>query len=171
MSKLIIYFGIFVQLNFIFMMYVYTFTMHPSETVLTLHLTPIFSYLVKAEERNLSTDIDARRTYAEHAVFLEAPLGVDCACCQSSRKSWRHHNGYNVQRTDHELCPCCLRRKSCWMSIMIYCNINTQIHYTKKKLLSFFLTTLFILTYIAPPKHHYTVNCANQCCNRRTFIM
>lgn len=71
-----------------------------SEAVLTSetgpHPTTPFPHLVKAEERNLSTDVDARGAYAEHALFFEAPLGIDGPRCYGSRESRWDHNGHNI---------------------------------------------------------------------------
>ena len=61
----------------------------------------IHPHLVKAKHGDLATDINARWTNAEDALFLQSLLGVDGASGDSSRQSRRHCNGHDIQAPDH----------------------------------------------------------------------
>lgn len=61
------------------------------------------SYLVKAEDWELATDIDARWTDAEDALVLEPSLCIDGASSDGCRQCWRHYNGHNIQSPNDHL--------------------------------------------------------------------
>lgn len=65
------------------------------------HTTDI-TYLVKADQIYLSTDIDPLWADAENANVFEASLGVHNASCHSGWQRWRHSDGDDVQRLNDD---------------------------------------------------------------------
>lgn len=63
------------------------------------------SHLVKAEDWELATDVDAWWTDAEDALVLKSALCIDGAGGESCRQCRRHYNGHNVQSPNDQLRP------------------------------------------------------------------
>ena len=59
-------------------------------------------YFVKADQVELSADVDPLWTDAEDADPFKAALGVDDACRQGSRQRRRHSDGDDVQGLDDD---------------------------------------------------------------------
>lgn len=64
--------------------------------------------LVKAEERDLPTDVDAWWIDAVYTLFLQPFLGIDSASSHGKRQGRWHCNGHNIQGPNNQLLPGCL---------------------------------------------------------------
>lgn len=83
----------------------------------TLGHTGLGPHLVKAKERDLPRDVDARGAYAEDPFSLQTTLGVNGTGGDSSGEGRGHHNGHNIQSPNHQLPPR---------------GLETQLHFIKK---------------------------------------
>lgn len=88
--------------------------------------------LVKAEEWNFATDVDAWWTDAEDALSLQPALGVDSASGDGSRQGRRHCDGHNIQAPHHQLQPGCLHTQPAQSVLSLYLLLACQ-----KKMLSY----------------------------------
>lgn len=61
------------------------------------------SHLVKAEDREFATDVDARWADTEDALVLQSALCIDGASGDSCRQCRRHYNGHNIQSPNYHL--------------------------------------------------------------------
>lgn len=60
-------------------------------------------HLVEAEKVELSQEVDPGWADAEHGLLLQPALSVHRADCHGCWESRRHHDGNDVQRTQHDL--------------------------------------------------------------------
>ena len=79
-------------------------TAHSIENVtIVTEILKIIHYFVKADTFQFSTDINAGRTDAEDAGFLEAVLGVHRPDSHSGGQRRRNHDGDDIQRPQYHL--------------------------------------------------------------------
>ena len=60
-------------------------------------------HLVKAEDGDFPTNINAGRADAEDALLFKPSLGIDGASGDGCRQRWWHYDGHNVQHANHTL--------------------------------------------------------------------
>lgn len=68
------------------------------------------TYLIKADQIYLSTDVDPLWADAENSQVLEAPLCVHNPRCHSCWQCWWHRDGDNIQRLNNNGFSLHLRR-------------------------------------------------------------
>lgn len=60
------------------------------------------TYFIKANQINLSTDVDPLWADTENADLFKTPLGVYNPSCHGCWQRWWHRDGYDVQRLNDD---------------------------------------------------------------------